>query len=461
MQALPGDPFTQVPVEEVMICHLGDLPGDPTEWRRPPALASYAPSGGGAPVGLPIRIGIDPERGRAALPTGETLEGLRITHATLSMGDIGGGPYARRMSLEAALGERAVDWQALVTTQETPDGQTVFATLQEAVTVWNALAPGQVGLICVGDNHAFEETLTGPDRIEVPEGSLLVIAAAHWPAVPVPDGAPGETTRPLGLFDATGLRPAVIGDIDVLGTAPAGSDLPGRLVLDGLILDGDIRVANAPGAGLGGLRLAHVSQPPNHRIPVGTENEALDLDLCRTRTGGIEAVDDILRLGVVESVIDGAPAINLRDGEVSLERATLLGPVQVERIHASNSLFTEPALARRLQTGCVRFSYVAPGSQLPRRYRCQPDLALDAATAAEAPGILAMMVPGFASRQPANYAYALLDQQTPPEIREGAEDGAAMGAMGFLMEPQRRANARVALDEYLRVGLEAGVIEVT
>lgn len=457
----PGDPLSLVPAEEVMICHLGEMPGDPTEWQRPPALASYTPSDSGGPVDLPIRVGIDPERGRAALPTGQTVDDLRVTHATLSMGDIGGGPYDRSESLAEALGERGVDWQALVTTRETADGQQVFNTLQGAIAAWHALAAGQVGLICVGDNAPFVEDLSGANRIEIPEGSLLVIAAADWPALPVPNGAPGETARNVGTYDPSGLRPALVGEVAAIGTAPANSDLPGGLVIDGLIVDGEIDVLNAAGEGLGTLRLAHTTQAPAHEIRIGTENEALVLDICRARSGGILAADDIQRLGVTESVIAGDPAIQLRDGEVLLERATLLGPVTVERIHASNTIFTQTALARRSQTGCVRFSFVPQGSTLPRRYRCQPDMALDGAAPAEVPSILAAMVPSFQSLEPAHYAYALLGPRAPVEILEGANDGAAMGAMGFLMRPQRWANARVALDEYLRFGLEAGLIEVT
>jgi hypothetical protein len=43
------------------------------------------------------------------------------------------------------------------------------------------------------------------------------------------------------------------------------------------------------------------------------------------------------------------------------------------------------------------------------------------------------------------------------EITTGAEDGGEMGAFHLLQQAQRIANLRTALDEYLRVGLEAGV----
>ncbi len=456
-----GAPLAEIPAEEVMICHLGDRPGDPTDWRRPPATMSYAPAGGGAPVSLPITIGVDVERGRLALPEGASAAEIRVTHATLALGDLGGGPYTRADGLESAFGDRDIDWQVMVTRAGTADNATVFATLQDAVAAWNALPPGQVGLICMADNAAFDETLTGGDRIEVSEGCLLVIAAADWPAIPVEGGAPGQTTRPLGLYDASGLRPAVIGDVEITGTAPAGSDTPGGIVIDGLIVDGALRILDADGAGLGAMQLSNLMQPPGAGgLTIGRDNEALALALCRARIGPISATDDIATCTIIESIVDGdgSDAITLQDARAEMERATCLGPVTLERIHASNSVFSAPAIARRLQEGCVRFSFAPPGSSLPRRYRCQPDLALEGATAAEQPAILARIVPGFRSLEPDHYAFALLGNRTPPEIAEGAEDGAAMGAWGFLALPQHRANARRALDEYLRFGLEAGLI---
>ena len=45
----------------------------------------------------------------------------------------------------------------------------------------------------------------------------------------------------------------------------------------------------------------------------------------------------------------------------------------------------------------------------------------------------------------------------PPAIPTGAEDGGEMGVYHLLQQTQRLANLRTALDEYLRVGLEAGI----
>ena len=43
-------------------------------------------------------------------------------------------------------------------------------------------------------------------------------------------------------------------------------------------------------------------------------------------------------------------------------------------------------------------------------------------------------------------------------IARGAEGEGEMGAWHFLQAPQRLRNLQIALDEYLRFGLEAGVI---
>lgn len=47
------------------------------------------------------------------------------------------------------------------------------------------------------------------------------------------------------------------------------------------------------------------------------------------------------------------------------------------------------------------------------------------------------------------------------EIKTGGDDGSEMGVFSFLMQPQRETNLRTSLNEYLRFGLQAGLIFVT
>ncbi len=160
----------------------------------------------------------------------------------------------------------------------------------------------------------------------------------------------------------------------------------------------------------------------------------------------------------------------------TLARVTVLGPVHVKELTlASAVIFANPVITERRQAGCVRFSYVPENSRTPRRYRCQPDLAISAALdAAQAKGslsaiqadairqqILGKISPSFTSTRYGSAAYGQLSLTCPLEITTGAEDGSEIGTFSFLKQPQRAANLRASLDEYLRFGLEAGIFYVT
>jgi hypothetical protein len=141
-----------------------------------------------------------------------------------------------------------------------------------------------------------------------------------------------------------------------------------------------------------------------------------------------------------------------------------------------DSLLTGLAHFDRTQAGCVRYSFVPPGSTTPRRFRCQPDLAIDAAiTAATIGGVIpgateqqqirndvaARVVPAFVSRAVAAPAYLQLADSGPAEIAAGAESGDEMGLFRGLYNGRRESNLRYRLNEYLRIGLEAGVVHAT
>jgi hypothetical protein len=154
-----------------------------------------------------------------------------------------------------------------------------------------------------------------------------------------------------------------------------------------------------------------------------------------------------LGLFAVAAAIAGDAAGSTPGPKATLDQVTVLGRMNVRQLDASNCIFDESLLVQRRQTGCVRFSYVAPGSLTPRRFQCQPD----------GPGI----EPVFTSRTYGDAAYAQLSLGCSAAIRTGADDGAEMGAFHFLMQPQRETNLRLRLDEYLPFGLQAGLIFVT
>lgn len=147
----------------------------------------------------------------------------------------------------------------------------------------------------------------------------------------------------------------------------------------------------------------------------------------------------------------------------SLSRVTIFGPVHVrELVMATEVIFVSRVMADRRQAGCVRFSYLAPYSRTPARYRCQPDLALEGVTdPAQKALIRARIQPSFTSIHYGDPGYAQLSLNCPCEIRTGAENGSEMGAFSELMQPQREGNLRIRLSEYLPFGLDAGLIYVT
>ena len=183
-----------------------------------------------------------------------------------------------------------------------------------------------------------------------------------------------------------------------------------------------------------------------------------------------------LELESERPAIAGDPGGDLVGPPTTLERVTVFGVVHVqELVLASEVIFVHPVVSVRQQTGCVRFSYVPEGSITPRRFRCQPDLEIQAETdAALALGPLtaaqkdtirddvrSWLVPAFTDIHYGLTAYAQLAFSCPVQITTGAEDGSEMGVFSFLQQPQRETNLRVRLQEYLPFGLEAGLIYVT
>ncbi len=455
--------------ERILICDLSD-------WLHPPSSKDYtAPDG--STVSLPIDVAVDPALGRFAFPAGETHDLVHVSYAYGSSADVGAGPYNRSQYVADSL-KGSVDWQAGVSQEIPPLPGQIFATLGEAVQAWNAQPPGSVGLITVMDSRSYTENLTGASAIQIPEGSQLVIAAANWPEVLDPDSL--VLTRQTGMFSADRLRPHLDGSVSVRGTAPSSSANPGGLVFDGLLLEGPLTVL---AGNLGGLQVSHSSLVPaeggltvNPSVDPNQQNAQLAITLERTICGPLSLPVSVPDLTLVDSIIDqagGTTAIDAPGAEADIRQCTVLGTLNLRSLDASNSIFSGLVLAERRQIGCVRYSFSPDGSQTPRRFRCQPDLALDVRaealgldSAADLPAdertlVVNRVKPEFTSERFGDPEYAQLILNCAQEIAAGADNGAEMGVLYHLMQPQREANLQESLAEYLRFGLEAGIFFVT
>lgn len=457
----------EVPRDAMFACRLPQpRPGEPL-----PALA----------------MAIDPQRGRIRFADGLPVDAVWTQHSYGFSGDLGGGPYDRNAALRtlgmalagsaAAVGEAVFDapdvWQVGVSHLLADDEQgRVFSSLREAVAVWNTLAAGRTGVIVIMDS-ASEQDAPGapalPLEIRIGERSRLLIVAGGWPRDAVSRSA---------TFDASGVRAHLIGDVVIHGTAPAETSDGGACVINGLLLEGRLDVAAGH---LGQLVLSHcsvvdgvdgvagVAAPSALTVQPGG-NAQMALRIERSICASVAVAGPIRTVSMVDSLIGGgkgaqagprAPCLVALDTPATLLRSTFFGPVDVQSLSASDCIFAEGVQAARRQTGCVRFSYVPAGSAVPRRYRCQPDLEIAGRGAALRAEIRASLRPLFVSREYGDPGFGQLETRCAVQLRTGAESGAEMGAFEFLHQPQREANLRGALDEYLRFGLEASLIFVT
>jgi hypothetical protein len=430
------------------------------------------------PAGRAVHV--DVAAGRLVVGSGfGTLRRVDVSHHYGFAGDLGGGPYDRA----AWLVRGASDTLRLVVEDGTADDAAagVFGSVQAALAHWSSAGVDRPDtIVTIRDSRAYAL----PPAVTLHNERRLVIQAA--------DGQ-----RPV-------LRTPTAGDpgLEVKVDVPAGEPERGsELTLSGVVLEGHLNVSGD----LGRLRLLHSTVIPGRRLRVnglpqttdvalrvrgfaGPEpiNEQLRVEMAYSITGPLLIAPTAAGLWLLDSVVDGLGAAAVRgpihsSGEqpacpAVVERSTILGRLRVRSLTALDSIVAGDALCDRVQTGEVRATFTSPESRTPRRIRCQPDRAVEAALrererrapkptetelAAIRAGIEDWLSPSFTSTRYGQPGYAQLRLGCPAEIAAGAEDGSELGAFSHLKQPQRESNLRLRLGEYLPFGLEPGLIYVT
>jgi hypothetical protein len=393
---------TEMAPAQLSICDLDT-------WRRPTAPG--------------VAAAIDPVLGRIALPAGQVPTSVEISYWYGFSSQLGGGPYDQTDTLDDPAYSQAT-FAAAVSSHLTGSG--IHATLADAVQDWAAQPAGTVGVIALLDSASYPESVA----IDVPAGSALFLVAGR-----LPDGV---SVQPDHLI-LGGVRPHLAGDLTVTGVAGLADAAAGRCTLSGLLVEGAL-TAN----GLGALSLSHTTVAPGAATTISAPaDQPLAVTLRRTITGPLTVTGDA-ELSVTDAIVDGP--VDAADCDADLDSATMLGLVDVRRLAATDCLLTGVVTAQRRQDGCVRFSYVTPGSHTPRRHRYEPDQS-------GAPA------PSFTSLRYGDPGYGQLVSAGP--LWTGGSSGAEMGAFSHLRQPQRVENLRVSLDEYLPAGLTAGSFFVT
>ncbi len=429
-----------VPAEHLVICDLSPVPTVvPEDWRRPPATLTVAARKAGRPdktfpAAGGVLVGIDPRRGRLALPAGSAAGRIEVGYAYGFPGDVGAGPFDQRPGpgdsnpLAALPAAAEFDVVIRIPGAATPTLAAAFNAPANPADAVNRVIAGKRTLLVL-DTDATE---TVAPVLDLPDTHLAIQAAA-------------------------GRRPVLVGDFSLKGNAST------RLTLGGLLLDGALRLEGP----LHAVSLRHCSVVPARggivHTGAGTE---LTLSLYRCLCGPLRSKKPLAAIVVQDSLIDGddgsasGVAVDVGDSPLNVLASTLLGTTDAGRLEAGNCLFDALVTIVRRQEGCVRYSYLPFASKTPRRHRCQPDLATADLSGAEAAREAMRVTPAFTSVRFATPAYGQLTRGSAPEIRTGADNGAEMGVWNLLQQPQREANLLLALDEYLRFGLTAAPIFV-
>lgn len=379
------------------------------------------------------KVAVDPERGRISFPVGETRDDVHVTYYYGFSADLGGGFYSRpELDLPKAAKTYAVSKKNLK-----PE---VFLSIEDAVSQWEVDGKPEA-IFKILDSEFYEI----PDELSLPENGTFVILSE-------------QKQRPmLRLRQKEG---EVINSLRITGGE--GS----RLILDGLLLDLNLRIME----NLYDLEIHHCTLPPGEGASVSYEDKyplhvSLDHTICGSITmKGSDTEKPETELKIIDSIVDGRAA-NVSENEDNvnrmaiecfsavIENSTIFGEVSLDLLDlASNTIFTDKVKVERRQHGCVRFSYIPDGSVVPRRYRCQPAHSTDPQM------VESKIYPRFTSERYGDPRYAQLHRDVAPEIFEGGDNGAEMGAFNHLYQPQRKSNLELSLEEYLRFGLEAGIL---
>ena len=387
---------------------------------------------------------------------------LHLDHAYGAVADVGAGTFDRTLGHDTALAadpftgdldridegagavRDRVGAQLLVRTGPAAPGVEVSITdaLAEVATGWTDAARGLVGVtqvVSVADSETYAADLT----VAVPAESRLVLVAAHWRGRQLVSGDV-EAAVP-GVYAPEGLRPHVLGDVHVTGERGAS------VVLDGLVVEGDVVVD--PGA-LGSLTLSQCTVAGSVRVRSGADgaNRELTVAIRRSQVGSLDLAPTVPEVVVVDSVVDpaltaaAAGAVAAPGAHLDVSGSTLFGDVGCRWLEVTSSICDGTVTVVDRQIGCARFSYLGPGSRVPRRFRCVP--ASDATTA---------ISPSYLSTQPGSPFYPSLAPSAPVSIRHGGEFGSEMGVHHHLRRPQRMDAARRVVAPYVPAGMQIGM----
>ncbi|OGB24087.1 MAG: hypothetical protein A3I66_11480 [Burkholderiales bacterium RIFCSPLOWO2_02_FULL_57_36] len=442
-------------------------------------------------------IAVDPVLGRIAFPPGQLpRKGVRVSYRYGFSADMGGGEYARRLFNPSP--RKADSGEEIVAPVFYRVGRNEsFQRLWDALNQWKHDQPKDA-VIELTDSSVHAEPFT----VELAREQSLQLRAADrvrpvlrlldW-QTDLPDPF-SVVMNPGSRFTLDGLM--VTGrSVHFSGAQQQGSEDRERSGKKGERNDDETEKHDdicgavvvirhctlVPGWGLG--RHCEPARPAEPSLELYNLRASVRIE--HSIVGSIQVNEDEVHadpipLRIADSIVDaaapdkeaiGAPGKAVAHVLLTILRSTVFGIVDVHAVElAENCIFNDCVNVARRQIGCMRFCYVAPVCRTPRRYRCQPDLAIQAVKqriadpASQQPEINCEMLrvqPQFTSIWYGNPGYAQLALLCAQEIKRGADDESEMGAFHDLFQPQREANLRARLEEFTPAGMDVGIIHAT
>ena len=241
-----------------------------------------------------------------------------------------------------------------------------------------------------------------------------------------------------------------------------------RFLLDGLVITGRGLSVTGP---LGAVTLRHCTLVPGWSLEpdcspahpqepsLVCENTTACVQIERSIVGSIVVIADEVRtdpltVRLIGSVLDAtgpdraalsAPDCGLAHVRLTLRDTTVFGEIHTHAVElGENSILTGRLRVARRGEGCLRFCFLPLGSRSPRRFHCEQRAR-----------------PQFTSTRYGDAGYTQLGPGCPVEIVRGADDGAELGVLHALYQPQRADNLAARILEYVPAGSTAGLTFVS
>nr|WP_314445293.1 hypothetical protein [uncultured Sphingomonas sp.] len=488
--------FSRIPPEQIRICSLEKAPQSPFTRLEGTMVHNWGWDSSKSPprprkADMPIRCGFDPVTGRLimAAPKGSEadVEEVRVAYGTGIALPIGAGPQDRAAAgIPLDVSDQpndvpfvwVVDAKAASTSGSASDTYAIVPTLRDALDAWEATAqpsgavPHLRGIIVLVRCDRFASPQL---TIKVHAGSSLEIVSGIWMKPAEGPDAPQVKER-RGFILRRERRFTIDAKTTVVPNAVIGRKQPGALIVDGVEFTRGIELGDGALSRLS-LRHCTLRRPGGDALGATAPPYDFQFDADHCIIGRIAPPSDPKSAGcklqlsncIVSCDEASGAACEMSEFDGALQNVTFIGSVTLRTIEATNVIFNGRVTSIRTQVGCLRYSFVAPKDELPRRFRCQPEQAL--AVAAERKGgkldpdeialVTLATQPRFLDTSLDEPAVAMLHPRCDAAIRSGGERDVEMGAFALSATALRLENISRFFDDYLPFGLVAATIDDT